>query len=699
MDVKLSIGEEDDGMSYPIKEEVKKDEMDSLEEEDIWRSQRERMNNALAAARTAARQEPEDMYAAASRLVEVTKSGDLEGFISVIERLADQTNPSATLNFQGLLNGSLLHVAAETGKDDILRLLLDFVSGHLIAAQNECGNTPLHTAAKAGGSTAAAMLICRARDLPNMEDNNQILRMKNKHGNTALHEAVLNRHVNVVRLLLSKDPELVYLKNVEKKSPLYLALDTHNNDIHEALFTLQLEPSRIGMPPVHGAVVRDDYDLAAKILKKNIKLFTMLDSGGGNVFHLAAHMNQTVVFELLRPETEHLARQQDMKGDLPIHIASKMGYVELIKKLHLVSHFPNGRGQTILHVAAKYGQASVVKYILKHPELRGLINDRDHDGNTALHLGAMHSQPAALIPLVLDKSIDIFIHNHKCLTAPDIAQQHSRRWQMLPEMLSAIVLRSTSAKSTDLLVFRPEDRHEVLSIAMWRVYRPIMDVLKWKDVINARLVVATLVTTVTFTAGFTVPGGLDDLEIASKDERGMAVMLDNRMFQVFTICNTIAMFCSMIAVIALMYAQHHETHIAKAGVIYAAVLLTIALPAMSAAFLAGVTLTVAKLPWLANTIFYFGLLFLLIISAAAMLQLPPLFRSPCRPLLHLKCWLVLGYIYLCGGKMYPAHQPKEDGTTSNTSTSRPLDGAGESRADDSATAKSGDSPQPPNHKL
>ncbi|KAL3714648.1 hypothetical protein ACJRO7_006538 [Eucalyptus globulus] len=85
-------------------------------------------------------------------------------------------------------------------------------------------------------------------------------------------------------------------------------------------------------------------DLAAKILKKNIKLFAMTDSRSGNVIHLAAYMNQTEVFELLLPETEYLARAQDMNGDLPIYIASKMGYVELIEKLYPISEFLNGRG-------------------------------------------------------------------------------------------------------------------------------------------------------------------------------------------------------------------------------------------------------------------------------------------------------------------------------------------------------------------
>ncbi|KAI6672675.1 hypothetical protein NL676_000581 [Syzygium grande] len=177
MDVNLPIGEEDVGMTNPTKEEVKKDEMDLLKEEDIWISRWERMHNALAAARTAEREEPENL------LVIVIKGADVEEFISEIESLARVTDLSAIFNFQGLSRGSLLHIiAAGIGKDDILRLLLDYVGDHLIAAQNDWGDTPLHMAAKAGASGAAAMLIRRARDLPNLVDKNLILRMKNKQG-------------------------------------------------------------------------------------------------------------------------------------------------------------------------------------------------------------------------------------------------------------------------------------------------------------------------------------------------------------------------------------------------------------------------------------------------------------------------------------------------------------------------------------
>ncbi|KAF7848388.1 hypothetical protein BT93_L1993 [Corymbia citriodora subsp. variegata] len=481
------------------------------------------------------------------------------------------------------------------------------------------------------------MLIHKARNLSSGEDNNWILRRKNKHGNTALHEAVLTRDACLVSHLLSIYLEPVYWENADRKSPLYLALNTGNSNIFQILLSYSLDPSRIeGLPPVHGAIARGQYG----------------------------------------PETEYLAREENMNGDLPIHVASKRGHVALINKLHGVSPWLNGQGQTVLHVAAKYGRASTVRCILRHLDLGMLINERDDAGNTALHLAAIFSQPAALISLVWDERIDLFLLDYKGLTAFDIALDHVRRKYSFRKWLAAMVLESASDESRDLFVQRPEAQDQAHSTSDVQRSKPNPKLNK--EAINTRLVVAALVATVTFTAGFTVPGGFNGWDTASKEERGVAVMLDKRMFQVFAICNTIAMFCSMIAVIHLMMAQHSDYDKAIAARYHAMALLKIALLAMSIVFLTGVTLTIAKLPWLANTIFYSGLIFLLLISCAVSSEYPPFFRIRCRPIRLLMLRLGLAYINWWQVYTYLLDDSKENSKAGGTSANGHLDGATES---------------------
>ncbi|XP_048137915.1 protein ACCELERATED CELL DEATH 6-like [Rhodamnia argentea] len=627
------------------------------------------------------------------KLADTIINAGVEEFISAFESLANLTDSLFIFNILEQWDASVLHLAAIVGKDDILRLVLDFVPDHLIAVQNSLGNTPLHVAAMGKRSRAVALLIRRMRDLPKVEDKNRILRMKNTRGNTALHEAVLNGNVNGTRHLLNEDLETVYWMNKTHTSPLYLAIQSEEPEIHKLLFSLRLEPSRIqGLPPIHGAILDNRFDLAAMILKENMELFAMTDSRGGNVFHLAAYLYRTKAFQFLEPRTEHLARQWDMNGDPPIHIASKMGYVELIEKLLPVSPHSNLQGQNLLHIAAKYGRASAVRYMLRHPILRKEIHLADHAGNTPLHLAAMYSQPAALIPLVLDEGIGSKYMNHECLTAFDIALDRFRREPTLRKRLTLMVLSSsTIGKSQDLngtfLLVRPEARDEAFSIFASRKKKLNRDHVK--DMINTRLLVATLVATVTFAAGFAVPGGFSG--------SGMATMLDKRLFQAFAICNTVAMFCSMLVVINLIYAQQNDVEVAIAANRNSVLPLSVALPAMSIAFLTGVTLIVGKLPWLANTIFYLGIVFLLLVSGATLLEYPPLLQTRYRPIRRAIFWLVRTYIHLWGVQTYLLDDSEDDRTTGGISTSGSRDGDGDLGTGDSATAKCGDAPHPPSH--
>ncbi|KAF7850220.1 hypothetical protein BT93_L5729 [Corymbia citriodora subsp. variegata] len=625
------------------------------------------------------------VYAAARKLADVIKGANVEDINSMINELTCQTNSSAIFNFRELSEGSLLHIAAATGKIDILRLLLEHVDANLVAAKDDCWNTPLHIAAKAKAHVVADLLIHQARNLSSGEDNNWILRRKNKHGNTALHEAVLTRDARLVSHLLSIELEPVYWENVDRKSPLYLALDTGNSEIFWILLSYSFDPSRIeGLPPVHGVVAREQYDLLDEILKKNVKLFTMTDSKGGNIFHLAAFWNVPQVFKHLQLETEYLAREPDSNGDLPIHIASKRGHVAVIKKLLVVSPWVNSQGQTILHVAAKYGREKAVRYILRHPDLREMINERDHDGNTPSHLAVKYLQPAALMHLVLDERMNPSLLNREHLAivdyAPDPPRRGSKRFPLNEDSrgMVNILLQSLSAKRSDLITLKPEARDKKYANIS------LVNPRELRENINTLMLVATLVTTVTFAARFTVLGGLNSSDMASKDDRGMAMMLDNKMFHDFVFCNTIAMFCSMTSVVFFMLAYLTEVHLSMLLSLVAGMLLAMSLPAMSLAFFIGVTLTVGKLPWLAKEISFVGHIFIIIIIITGAL-VPPMvlnlvvhpFVIRClRPIRPLVSWFILAC--LCFLRVETTiDDSKEDQTGSKTSASPPLDGGGE----------------------
>lgn len=138
-----------------------------------------------------------------------------------------------------------------------------------------------------------------------------------------------------------------------------------------------------------------------------------------------------------------------------------------------------------------------------------------------------------------------------------------------------------------------------------------------KDRVNTLLLVSTLVATVTFAAGFTMPGGNN----TSKGNEGMAIMLDKLNFQVFVVCNSIAMYSSIIVAVTLMWAQLGDLNLLLNALRSAQRLLGLSLTMMTIAFMVSVHLVLNKLVWLGIAVLTMGIL-----SVASLLALfVPLF--------------------------------------------------------------------------
>lgn len=73
---------------------------------------------------------------------------------------------------------------------------------------------------------------------------------------------------------------------------------------------------------------------------------------------------------------------------------------------------------------------------------------------------------------------------------------------------------------------------------------------------DSHLVVATLIATVTFAAGFTMPGGYQG---EKGPEQGFAVLSRNAAFKAFVITNTIAMAMSSCSVLVLLFCRNYTS--------------------------------------------------------------------------------------------------------------------------------------------
>uniref|UniRef100_F6H592 PGG domain-containing protein n=1 Tax=Vitis vinifera TaxID=29760 RepID=F6H592_VITVI len=477
-----------------------------------------------------------------SRIYMQATQGHVGDFIRILHSISfeKKLQQSIILCQVSHRNNTCLHIAVSFGHHELAKYIVGLCPD-LIEKTNSKGDTALHIAARKKDLSFVkfAMDSCpsgsgASRDVENAE--HPLLRIVNKEGNTVLHEALINRckQEEVVEILIKADPQVAYDPNKEGKSPLYLAAEARYFHVVEAIGKSKVEEhmNREAKPAVHGA-----------ILGKN--------KGQSN-------------FGLY---------QRDDEGFLPIHVASMRGYVDVIKELLQVSfdsiELLSKHGENILHVAAKYGKDNVVNFVLRKKGLENLINEKDKGGNTPLHLATMHAHPKVVNYLTWDKRVDVNLVNNMKATAFDIAVsvEHPTSFH---QRLIWTALKSTGARPAGNSKVPPKPPKS-----------PNTD--EYKDRVNTLLLVSTLVATVTFAAGFTMPGGYN----SSDPSAGMAIFLMRNMFHMFVICNTISMYTSILAAIILIWAQLGDLNLMDTAFRWALPLLGLALYAMSLGFMAG----------------------------------------------------------------------------------------------------------------
>ncbi|XWS68645.1 hypothetical protein CRYUN_Cryun04dG0108600 [Craigia yunnanensis] len=405
-----------------------------------------------------------------------------------------------------------------------------------------------------------------------------------------------------------------YSVNKEGKSLLYLAAAAGYADIVRLIMENPLgncnEQEKLqNQSPVHAAIHGRNIDVLKIMWEKDQTSFHLRCKEGRNPLHCAVSIGHLEGVNFLLEKFRSTAYQRDRNGFFPIHIASDEGYIDIIQEF--LWNCPDSRellkrqGQNILHIAAKKGRIQVVNYILKVPTLQNLINERDENGNTPLLLATIYLRPKVVSSLTWDRRVNLLLMNKDGLTALDIAQEYNTDTQMkasFPKLLTWLTLRLTCAQRSQPTPLR--NRGQISFDGGCSKYE------RYKENVNVVLQVATLIATVTFSAGFTIPGG----DNSSPDE-GAAIMLRERMFHLFVISNTIAMYSSIIVAITLIWAQLIDLGLVFFALKLALPLLGVALTMMSIAFMTGLHLVVSKLTWLACVVLFMWLIFLVMLAA------------------------------------------------------------------------------------
>ncbi|KAF3456881.1 hypothetical protein FNV43_RR01535 [Rhamnella rubrinervis] len=462
----------------------------------------------------------------------------MEDKVDVVKQKSDQLEQQTTPN-----ENTALHVAAQFGKANCVDAILSLCPS-LLLRLNVQEETALHIAAKRGDLRIVEALLESAIGHKNFDIEvdgkpvrDWLIKKTSKKKDTALHEAVKYNRLTVVNILINEDPDFIYSANKHGETPLYLAARKGFSDVAVTILDTCRSPvydGPLGRTALHAVVASNLDVLCIKLLSKMPELAKLADEKKRTPLHFAAWFGRPSLVETLVNYDPTLAYMRDDGGMTPLHIAAKEGHIPCITKL--LKHCPDcyemvdNNGRNALHIAAEKGNKPPLKVILSNPQISSLINEGDKDGNTPLHLLAISRR--YIKPFLKHPELDKKAVNYNHLTA----------LESLPP--------SSFSTSDAVDKFRMALEHDVTPtqyvVDCFNVDNDDKDVASIIDrVSETHVVVATLIATVSFAAGFTLPGGYNGNE---GPNTGTATLTKKSAFQAFVISNTIALLLSICAV-------------------------------------------------------------------------------------------------------------------------------------------------------
>ncbi|KAH7842669.1 hypothetical protein Vadar_007879 [Vaccinium darrowii] len=522
-----------------------------------------------------------------------------DGKVEDLDQYTDLFDAQLTSN-----HNTILHIAAHFGKLECVAKILEKKSCLLRRVNANCEN-PLHIAVRERHHGIVQALIKCARELDHLDPESasgtrlEILRAINVDGDTALHLAVREGGAEIVSLLVAEDPDFQHPPNKAEETPLYLAAERENGDsmVESILASSKLPAytSPSGRTALHAAIIFQQRVGVKKLLVRYEELIDKADTEGWTPLHYAVYCyNKEAVIELLqRKKSVGYTRTSEKYGKSTVlHIAASVDNKHAMEEI--LTHSPdcwemvNSKGRNILHIAVDEESEEVISYIIKKEWLESLINQKDFEGNTPLHLLASSEMKFVYTETKLDDLIkhpraNMYAFNNQnkspgdIVLSGDVSDKDFLAWAS-----NMVVGNRNIAKRLD-----QENRKESEKRRKERKERSRADKAEaLKKTSESLTLVATLIATITFAAAFAIPGGYDGNQ---GPKQGMAVLVRQASFKAFAIANTIAVMCSTSSVVYYVFAAFHYFDEEKQGRRYenGFYLVLIAIVAMTVGFISG----------------------------------------------------------------------------------------------------------------
>ncbi|XP_035549747.1 protein ACCELERATED CELL DEATH 6-like [Juglans regia] len=445
---------------------------------------------------------------------------------------------------------------------------------------------------------------------------------------TTLKNGIESTENNFVGDILNMCPSLLCQVNVKDETPLHVAARYGHTNIVEVLIEHAKHP--------HHQDLGSRADAVRKMLR-------MVNKEKDTALHEAVRYNHLQVVKLLINDDPGFSYSVNDAGETPLYIAVERNYKNLVLEILNTCNSPaydGPDGRTALHAAVFWDNKdccelvdnrgwnalhftvegnwpdSAMELIIKNSSLSNLLNEKDAEGNTPLHYQYSRCFEYGKKDLMDHPRVDKMAFNKKNLNAYQVA--------LISEKLSTKKKKEieTKSRSHSRRIFIKDEVDEISEDKFKDIEKKSQARMKeyLEKAAEAHLVVASLITTVTFAAAITMPGGFVGTGGDPHDHEGSAVLRRNAAFKVFIIRDAISLVLSSSAVVThllmplllIKYYRSDETRYAFLRLAFRFILM--AMGAMVLAFVTGAYAVLAHYLDLAVTTYIIGSCFFLILS-------------------------------------------------------------------------------------
>ncbi|KAG6628913.1 uncharacterized protein LOC122294116 isoform X2 [Carya illinoinensis] len=504
-------------------------------------------------------QEREDDY---PKLVKAVQSSDWETARDFLK-----LHPAASTTRITLRGGTVLHAAVEAEQECIVEELVNMISEHDLATQDDFNNTALHDVSINGNHRMAEYLITK---------NKSLVSVRNSDGDLPVTRAMGFGHKELGRYLYSQTPFKDLEAEQDRDGASLLICSIYNRDLDMALDLMKHCPrlafalGRRKISPLNVLAVSTEafesenrlvfwkrwiynrinisLDRAADQFRLNIQNYQEETIGSVRADHLWRQLISSLLnlfgfkrlyeMKLVQAQFQQLLsrmceaiatitspkKQYDITSPL-IKLAISRGNFEFVCQIlkansSLLSICDATEGRAVFQWAVVYRQHKIFSLAYNLKMRNYLLRTVDNFKNTMLHLAG-----------TLPKYSPI---DH--IRGAALQMQREVQWFKEVERISPLSHKDYLNKAglTPNQLFTKEHQNLRKEGEKWM-----------KGTATSCTVVGALIITIMFTAAFTTPGGNDQ-------DTGLPILVHDKLFKLFIVTDSLSLFSSTTSVLMFL---------------------------------------------------------------------------------------------------------------------------------------------------